>query len=123
MSSHFVFIVMLLWFVKKSSITSAMDGVKVAENNLLPVKDVSNSCLDENIEVKRIRAYFTSTGWSALLRLLVKVQEIGWLCTNCKKQLDGDQIGCDGCLKWRHYHCAHFTKHRSQQTGFVDCQI
>ena len=39
-------VVMLSWFIKKSSITSAMDGAKVTESSLL---DVSNSCLDETL--------------------------------------------------------------------------
>lgn len=98
--------VMLLWFTKESSIATALNGTVLAEKIILAVKHISNACLDENIELNRIKPYFTTSGWTAILRVVKRVQKLEWLCGKCKKQLDGDQIGCDGCLKWMHYQCA-----------------
>ena len=83
-----------------------MNGTALTENNILSVKQISNACLDENIELSRIKPYFTTSGWTAILQAVKRVQKLGWLCGKCKKQLDSDQIGCDGCLKWIHYQCA-----------------
>ena len=68
------YIVILSWFIKESSIAASLDGMKLS---LLAVKYISNSCLDENIELKRIKSYFTTTGWSAIISSVERVQEMG----------------------------------------------
>ena len=32
-----------------------------------------------------------------------------WFCASCCKDLEGDVILCDACLKWYHFHCASIT--------------
>ena len=114
---------MLSWFIKEPSIAAALGGMKLTETSLLSVNCISNSCLDENIELNWIKAYFTKTGWSTILKSVEKVQKMSWLCSNCRQPLDGDQIGCDGCLKWRHYNCAAVKKAPKSKNWFCrDCR-
>ena len=67
---------MLSWFTKESSIATAMNGTALTKNNILSVKQISNACLDENIELSRIKPYFTTSGWTAILQAVKRGSEI-----------------------------------------------
>ena len=101
---------MLSWFVGWDAAESALTG------HILTEKDVkiNPACLDENISMHRIKCYFPQptqrktekvvwpheTRWKTVLSTWEKVVSLGWRCGICKKELDRDQIGCDGCLLW-----------------------
>ena len=102
---------MLPWFVGRHSAESALTGRILTERNVrINPASVSTACLDENISMHRIKHYFSPEGWKTLLVTWEKVVSLGWRCGICKKDLDGDQIGCDGCLLWYHYRCVGYKK-------------
>lgn len=96
---------MLSWIVDKPSTELALNGTLLTEKSIKPLKHISNSCLDENIDLHRIQAYFTKGGWLALHKALKRMKKQGWQCGQCKNTLDSEQIACDSCLQWSHFTC------------------
>ena len=90
---------------------SALTGRILTEKNVkVNPASVSTACLDENVSMHRIKHYFSSEGWKTVLSIWEKVVGLGWRCGICKKELDGDQIGCDGYFLWYHYRCVGYKK-------------
>ena len=82
----------------------------ITEKELKANKNISCACLDENIDIARIKPYFTAAGWSAVLKSVKELKKQIMLCFTCKKELEGDQLSCDLCLEWMHLHCAGLKK-------------
>ena len=110
---------MLRWFVRPHiAETAILRGVLLTENDVHPDPSaVSSACL----ELHRIKHYFTTTGWLSVLRIVKRVEELGWICKVCQEGLDGESIGCDGCLEWYHYHCVAIARAPKAKKWF--CQI
>ena len=90
---------------------SALTGHILTEKDVkINPASVSTACLDENISMHRIKHYFSSEGWKTVVSTWEKVVSLGWRCGIRKKELDRDQIGCDGCLLWYHYRCVGYKK-------------
>lgn len=104
-------IVVLTWFVGPHAAETALLGTLLTERDVKACPStVSSACLDDRLEFHRIRHFFSTDGWLAVLNLFSKLQDIGWLCKVCKRDIHGDSIGCDSCLEWFHFLCAGIQK-------------
>ena len=102
---------MLEWFVSSDAAEKCLDGELIESIERRPEK-ISNSCLDENVNIFEIRKHFTSDMWKAVLEIIeCKREHSDWLCNVCYKDLeDQTAICCDSCLTWFHLNCAGLTK-------------
>ena len=64
-------------------------------------------CIDDSVDLNRIRRFFTDAGWEAVQSVVAKVTKRGiWLCKVCDVNVDsGLVVGCDACLEWFHGRC------------------
>ena len=108
-------LVMLQWFVSISSTNAALMGTS---EDIKCINEISSACIDENLNINRIKQYFTDDSWLVLLEKVSKFMEIGWLCRICKESLNGNQIGCDSCLEWQHFDCIGIKKAPKAKTWF-----
>lgn len=109
---------MLQWFVTIHSANAALMGTKINVEDIKNISEISSACLDANLQITRIKQYFTDDAWAVVLETMSKVKETGWLCRICMKSLNGDQIGCDSCLEWLHFHCIGVQKAPKAKTWF-----
>ena len=68
----FLCLAMLEWFVSKSSVVKAMnEGLPLSEDEIefRPMM-LPSTCIDENINISRIRKYFTDLSWSKALQAI-----------------------------------------------------
>ena len=92
---------------------AALGGADLIRANAVEKRPemVPMKCTDENVDLNRIRKYFTLVGWEALLCVVRKVAQKGvWRCKVCDGDVDsaltaGWSLGCDGCLDWFHGRC------------------
>jgi len=64
---------MLEWFVPKSYVDRAMgDGLILDDSNELECRPemLPSTCADENVNIFRIRKYFTDVAWSKVLKTI-----------------------------------------------------
>ncbi|CAB4001886.1 Hypothetical predicted protein, partial [Paramuricea clavata] len=66
----------LHWFIDNHTAESAISKEQmITEKELKANKDISFACLDENIEIARIKPYFTAAGWSAVLKSVKELKK------------------------------------------------
>ena len=118
---------MISWFVSPERVEAALSRETVlCVGDINCLSDVSTACLDENVNINRIRKYFDSVAWCKILRLMDDVRENGWLCRTCKRDVDVQNsqdseaisIFCDGCLEWLHISCAGLRKAPKSKSWF-----
>jgi len=104
---------MLEWFVPKSYVDRAMgDGVVLDEGDEIECRPtmLPSTCADENINIFRIRKYFTDATWSKVLKAIESKKTMKYYCQVCERDLEEKEgsmsICCDGCLQWLHLLCA-----------------
>ena len=113
---------MLSWFVGRHAAESALTGRILTKRDVkINPASVSTACLDENISMHRIKHYLTPEGWKTLLNTWEKVISLDWKCWVCKKELYGEQIGCDRCLLY-HYSCVGKRRRQNVLLGFGGCR-
>ena len=64
---------MLEWFVPKSCVDKAMDdGLPLDDGDEIDCRPaiLPSTCVDENINIFRIRKYFTYVSWSKVLKAI-----------------------------------------------------
>ena len=116
---------MLLWFVSKSEINSALAGSLIEEEEVecRPEK-ISNAVLDENVDINLIRRFFTEDAWKVVEDVIEsKKNSDTWPCKICYHDVheSGQQsIFCEGCLEWYHFKCVGITSQPKKNTGFVE---
>lgn len=60
---------------------------------------ISNKILDENVNIQRVKKYFTSEAWADLISTIKEHPE--WTCFRGKEKLsDQDSMACYCCLYW-----------------------
>ena len=99
---------MLEWFVSQADMQKALNGKLLDEIHVetRPEKVPAQS-IDENVNIYRIRKYFTEDGWSSVMEVVdVKKRKCTYYCKVCSHELDGLTIACDSCLEWHHLQCA-----------------
>lgn len=102
---------MLRWFVEAHSAEMALIGMKLTENHIKDRDRISDAFRDENIDVHRIKQYFSSPGWLKVLELMEEKKDSDWSCVVCSIALDKEsQVGCDSCLEWYHFSCVGLNK-------------
>ena len=91
------------------------------------VEKVSIKCIDDGVDLNRIRRFFTDAGWEAVQCVVAKVTKRGvWTCKVCDGDVDsgpsglsvgdvdsgpsGLSVGCDACLEWFHGRCVGLTR-------------
>ena len=69
---------------------------------MLPTK-----ILDENINIARVKKYFSPEAWQTLKVALSSKRDIAeWNCTVCDTDVhSAASLVCDGCLEWIHKKC------------------
>ena len=95
------------------------DGVELNPEKL------SCTCVDKNVNLFRIRKYFTDASWSRVLKA-VEVKKMKYYCQVCEQDLEQEEKGllsicCDGCLQWLHLPCAGLKVAPKQKEWF--CQL
>ena len=77
------------------------------QNSLLLLRHIPNKATDENVNIERVRKYFTKQGWKALKALIIeKNDNLIWDCKICETDLHAkESIFCDYCLVWFHLKC------------------
>jgi len=67
---------MLTWFVGQHAAKSALiDHILTEKDVKFNPTSVSAPCLDENISIRRIKQYFTTKGWKAVLNTWEKAND------------------------------------------------
>ena len=114
---------MLEWFVSSANIQKALAGELLEEEAVetRPEK-VSNCCADENVNMYRIKKYFTTDAWQVVSQVLdINRCQDTWCCSVCNKEFqDGTAIACDCCLDWFHLGCVGLKSAPNARSGFVD---
>ena len=65
-----LFIVAILSWIVKSKCLGSKNLLD--QNSLLLLRHVPNKATDENVNIERVRKYFTKQGWKALKALLIE---------------------------------------------------
>ena len=78
-------------------------------------------CIDDSVDLNRIRRFFTDAGWEAVQCVVAKVTKRGvWTCKVCDGDVDsgpsGLSVGCDACLEWFHGRCVGLTRTPKKST-------
>jgi hypothetical protein len=92
------------------------------QNSLLLLRHIPNKATDENVNIERVRKYFTKQGWKALKALIIeKNDNLIWDCKLCEIDLHvKESIFCDYCLVWFHLKCTNLKKtSQNQPIGVV----
>jgi hypothetical protein len=56
------------------------------QNSLLLLRHIPNKATDENVNIERVRKYFTKQGWKALKALIIeKNDNLIWDCKICQR--------------------------------------
>ena len=81
--------------------------VELAEIPKVTIKDLDAVVLDDSVDIKLVRPYFTENAWERVCKLVGrKRKRPEWKCSLCEHSLDGECISCDKCLQWQHLSCA-----------------
>ena len=82
------------------------------QNSLLLLRHITNKATDENVNIERVRKYFTKQGWKALKALIIeKNDNLIWDCKICEIDLHvKESIFCDYCSVWFHLKCTNLKK-------------
>ena len=100
-------------FVPKSCVDRTMgDGLPLDEDDEIECRPaiLPSICVDENINIFRIRKYFTDVSWSKVLKAIESKSNMKCYCQVCERDLEEEEgsmsICCDGSLQWLHLCCA-----------------
>lgn len=100
---------MLEWFVSSTIAEKCLTRGEIITEELVECRPerVSNSCLDENVDIFLIKKHFTFDAWQVILHSIEqKKEQNDWFCTICSHDLqDSTSILCDCCLCWFHLSC------------------
>ena len=110
----------LSWVVKPEFVDS---DPLLGTNAIKLPRDMPNKATDENVNIERVRKYFTKEGWKKLKSVLLEKKEnLSWSCTICQKDLHAvESIACDYCLQWYHWKCVHLKF--APKTSYWGCRI
>ncbi|KAK3086706.1 hypothetical protein FSP39_022259 [Pinctada imbricata] len=100
---------MLSWIVPNSMVDVAVaTECQLNIDSIKLTKDIPYKIFDENVNIERIKKYFTKDAWKYLKDLLREKKESEcWVCSVCTEDLDAcESLGCDRCLEWQHMKCA-----------------
>ncbi len=91
---------MLKWVTKcDSNILAAIQGEELGAESVQdnPHK-IPESCLDENVNIARLKKYFNNEAWTVILKVIDKKKEDPeefWPCISCECQLGiGNDVTC-----------------------------
>ena len=95
---------MLSWTTR---IAETLPTTLITSNDIKPIDEISLKILDENVNLSRIKKYFTKDAWDNLKDLVSrKRDEAFYECIVCKSDLHAyDSLVCDSCLEWYHLKC------------------
>ena len=100
---------MLEWFVSSTAAEKCLSSDEIITKELVECRPekVSNSCLDENVDIFLIKKHFTFDAWKVILQILQsKKKQNDWFCKVCNQNLHRRaSIVCDSCLCWYHLSC------------------
>ena len=101
---------MLKWFVSVRDANMAMNDGALLDEASVQVRHekIPNACIDENVNLFRIRKHFTDDGWAQLCQVVEKKKyDPSYYCQVCERELlECTAICCDCCLEWLHLSCA-----------------
>ena len=114
---------LLSWFVDEAVATSAIDGILIEEDAVECRPDyVSNSILDENVDIFLIRKYFSTDAWMIVEDVLDhKKNHVVWVCKACSHDLHSEpSVICEACicLTWFHFRCVGLTSRPKKTNWF-----
>ena len=92
--------------VGKEWTDAALKGWLIEEEEVKYIpENVSNSIVDENINLNIVNKYFTSDVWL----LVQQVRQLKRHCHSCSGTPEDEQLRsvcCEACLNWYHFKCA-----------------
>ena len=101
---------MLKWFVSDLDASKTLSNGVLLDEALVQKmhENIPNACIDENVNLFRIRKYFTDDGWAELCQVVEKKKcDPKYHCQVCERELlECTAICCDCCLEWLHLSCA-----------------
>jgi hypothetical protein len=100
--------VILKWLLSHEDVQKALNGDLIDEDRIETRPElIPTQTIDENVNILRIRKYFTDDGWDSLMEVLqVKRSSFRYFCKVCRHELeDCTVIACDSCLEWSHLPC------------------
>ena len=102
-------LVMLSWFVDRPVIENILKSDMLIEEEDVECRPekISDSVLDENVDIHLVRQYFSSDAWALITDVLEqKIKNHVWVCHSCHHDLHSfNSINCDACLHWYHFKC------------------
>ena len=98
--------IILLWFVDKVIVASAVEDRKLIEEDQVEVRPekISDGVLDINADIHLIRKFFTNDAWM-LIKEIVEQKKLKtvYVCKNCYHDLsEAQSVVCEHCLCWYH---------------------
>ena len=102
----FIFSAMLSWTTRLKP-DSELPKESLSVDALLNIVDVSIKVLDENVNLTRIKKYFSKEAWNHLKDIIsTKKENAVYDCCVCQTDLHSeDCVACDVCLNWYHLRC------------------
>ena len=120
----FCFIVILNWLVGKEWTDAALKGRLIEEEEVECIpENVSNSIVDENVDINIVNKYFTSDAWLLVQQVqqLKRHNTASWTCHSCSGILEDEQLRsvcCEACLNWYHFKCAGLVRKPKMKNWF-----
>lgn len=118
---------MLEWFVSRSDVDHAMnEGTLLNDNIECRPEKLPCTCVDKNVNILRIRKYFTDASWNGVLKAIEQRKGMKYYCQVCERDLEQQEEGllcicCDGCLQWMHLSCTSLKAAPKKRSGFASC--
>ena len=88
---------MLSWLLSKCDVEKAMNG-DIADETAVEVcpEKVHPCIIDENVNLCRIRPYFTKDAWLLVKNVIKQVEKNPtWFCNVCKNDVEEESVSCD----------------------------
>ena len=117
---------MLEWFASVSDVDHAMNEGTLLNDIICSPEKLPCACVDENVNIFRIRKYFTDPSWNRVLKAIERRKSMKYYCQVCERDLEHQGEGslsicCDGCLQWIHLSCTSLKAAPKKREWF--CQL
>lgn len=92
---------------------------KVSYDDLIQDSNTFNRLRNDGIDLDGIKTLVDKKCFHYLTGEMRRLDGLIWGCTKCKRNLNGEQIMCNGCLDWYHISCV---SSRANPFFCLDCK-